>query len=334
MNFVNPVRKRSVLHDVAHGGPGEVAEFLLMNGASLGARDKEEGSTPLMGASFRGHAPMVETLLATGADLSIRNTVSGLTALDIAARQGEVGVIEVLLNHGADANDRDVDGSTALHAAAGNNHADAIDALVAAGADVEVETHDGYTALAEAAYSKGCQAMLALLQHGATVTTGNIGGQTALHLTCMEQEKGLEVAVDLLLRWGADETALNNAGESPADILGEFRLDICETSAIRDEVEHTRLLLSRAPADRTWRRRGWLVVLRSRTEKTRAPVGCDSDGDVEDGAHSSGGQPEGDGCSGGDAGTGAGAGGVLSGLTAFLVELGPEGVFRTVVGFL
>lgn len=33
------------------------------------------------------------------------------------------------------------------------------------------------------------------------------------------------------------------------------------------EVERARLLLSRAPADRAWRRRSWLVMLRGRLAK-------------------------------------------------------------------
>ena len=66
----------------------------------------------------------------------------------------------------------------------------------------------------------------------------------------------------LLLRWGADETELNNDGVSPAGALEHM-------PAIQDQLKSTRLLLARAPADRAWRRRGWLVMVRSREEKAK-----------------------------------------------------------------
>lgn len=40
----------------------------------------------------------------------------------------------------------------------------------------------------------------------------------------------------------------------------------------------TRLLLAHAPGDRAWRRRGWLVVLRSRAKEAMIASSCDSGG--------------------------------------------------------
>ncbi len=372
VNFVDPVEKCSVLHEAARGGLGELAEFLVMNGANLGARDEEdggtplhvaadegfdgiaeallqrgaekdaldhEGCTPLMGASMRGHAPVVKTLLAAGANLSVRNRVRGLTALDIAAAEGHVGVIEVIVDHGADIDDYDDDGVTALRRAAQEDQVGAVDALIEAGADIDLKDDLGWTPFTEAAYFNNCKAMLALLQHGAKLDTRDNNGDTALHLACAVKRNGLEMAVGLLLRCGADETAANNYGQIPSKMLdltpfGVLTAEHDGGAATDDEIERTRMLLSRAPADRAWRRRGWLVVLRSRKKQTRASVGCDNDRDVKDGAGTGGGQPEGDGRGGGNVGTGVGAGGFWSGIAALLVELGPEGVFRTVVGFL
>ena len=72
------------------------------------------------------------------------------------------------------------------------------------------------------------------------------------------------MVVDLLLRWGADETAFDDDGETPADALENVRE---HRECSQDEIERVRLLLDRAPADRAWRRRGWLVMLRSRASR-------------------------------------------------------------------
>lgn len=137
--------------------------------------------------------------------------------------------------------------------------------------------------------------------------------------------------VDLLLRWGADEKALNNDCKS----LSEF-LDVCRNVSNPDmqgEVERTRLLLARAPADRAWRRQGWLVMLRSRGSEARTATSRDG-ADESGGGSSSSGGAESD--AHGKVGAGGGTddkGEVWSGVVELLLVLEVEGVFRTVVGF-
>ena len=198
-------------------------------------------------------------------------------------------------------------------------------------------------------------AMHALLRHGATVTARDNLANTALHLACNEQVEELEVAVDLLLRWGADETALNDDGKTPAEMLDSGG-EATDNRASEDEIERTRMLLSRAPADRAWRRRGWLVMLRSRAVMAGAAMACDGRGDATIGPGTPGGPRERGSCKaarreaagigGGDhvvrrqestgigVDGGDGDGGVWSGVVGLLVGMEPEGVFRTVLGFL
>lgn len=90
---------------------------------------------------------------------------------------------------------------------------------------------------------------------------------TSLHSACKVQGPGLEMAVGLLVRWGADETAWDKFGRTPMDLLYLARPD-GERLCSQEEVERARLLLTRAPTERAWRgRRGWLVMLRSRAVK-------------------------------------------------------------------
>lgn len=69
----------------------------------------------------------------------------------------------------------------------------------------------------------------------------------------------------ILLRWGTSETAVNNTGQTPPDQLGDPLRSL--TSCPAATVERVRVLLAGAPADRAWRRRCWLVMLRSRAER-------------------------------------------------------------------
>ena len=336
----------SPLHVAAVEGLDGIASTLLFKGADKNAVD-HDGQTPLGWASCEGRLSIVKTLLAHGADASIRSK-DNLSALDHAASFGHCCIIEAIAEHGEDVNARDCDGFTALHAAAQHDHADAVNALIKAGAEIEPQTYEmRSTPLASAASYSSCKAALALLRHGAKVDVEDDEGRTPLHQACSRCWKGVDAMVDLLLRWGADETALDGLGDSPAELVFDnmeyFRN--ATNLATPDEIERARLLLSRAPADRAWRRRGWLVMLRSRDDKARSTRSSDSDS-------GSGGGPcvqrEGEGCKAAKTDA-AGGGGIhvrlgadgesgdakaLSGVVALLTEVEPECVFRTIVGYL
>lgn len=82
--------------------------------------------------------------------------------------------------------------------------------------------------------------------------------------------------VDSLLRSGADEILLNTEGKSAADLIGRW---VKIQDRVADEIERVLYLLANAPADRAWRRRGYLVLCcttltdctRSMTSAVRMP---------------------------------------------------------------
>ena len=345
------------LHEAAGCGHGRIVSTLLLAGANKDALD-ERGASPLCAAAAGGDVPTVEILLAAGVDVHVRDPVYGLSAVDLAIVRGNTAALKTLLRHGVDVDSRlKDDAMTALHVAVQFNRVDAIDVLLEAGADVEARTTNGMTPLNYAAgKDSACREItLGLLKQGANVRARDNSGLTPLHHACRQESP--DALVDLLIRWGADETAVSNCGVTPADVLADNR------RCSREQVERVRLLLARAPADRAWRRRCWLVVLRSRASKgsgqshdgrgssssdAAGSNAVDGDGDGEpkrpsasgsDGSqgaeHGGGGQPCGDDGGGGGGGGEVGAdGGDLSCLVALLVGLGVEGVFRTVVGFL
>ncbi|CAN0422767.1 unnamed protein product [Ectocarpus sp. 8 AP-2014] len=69
-------------------------------------------------------------------------------------------------------------------------------------------------------------------------------------------------SVEILLRWGADEKLTNEDEETPADVLGEWE-ENSNDEEFKADNQRIRRMLARAPADRSWRRRGWLVLSRS-----------------------------------------------------------------------
>ncbi|CAN0084587.1 unnamed protein product, partial [Ectocarpus sp. 6 AP-2014] len=319
VDFEDPVHGNAVLHEAILGGHIQLVNDLLLVGPDLDSRDEygytplhlaairgldrvvstlllqsevytdafdDDGVTPLMEACWFGHLSGVNTLLTAGADVTIRDNC-GYSALDSASRFGHIDVIRALLRYGADVNACGDDGFSPLHVAARRDQAGAINALMQAGANIE-SSEGGSLAppLFSATDQRNLIAMHTLLWHGASLTAQDTEGNTPLHLACYRQHKGLEAPVDLLLRWGADETALNNAGKTPAGLLDGHDNENDRTTCSEAEIERVRLLLARAPADRAWRRRCWLVMLRSfaRTAK----VTTDETGDTYEGSNDAG----------------------------------------------
>ena len=390
VNFEDPRDKRSVLHEALRRGHGRLAELLIMSGADVEARDSSGGGKPLHLAASKGldevvsvlllrgvdkdalddhgssalmfacgeqgakpHLGVAETLLAAGADVSIR-CQSGFTAFhwsSVTEDPPTVPLIEALIRHGADV-DAQYEGYTALHDAAENDFVLSIDALIEAGANMEVKTLAGDTPLSVAARACCAKSVLALLRKGAVANARNNEGKTPLHLACDGWRGTAQEAVEILMGWGADETALDNDGKSPGDVLDGA---VGSRTFTQDHIDRIRLLLARAPADRAWRRRGWLTMLRSRDLKFNTDTGGDgaegSDGagggasesrrhvarseDAVDVGGGEGGQANSGG--GGVENGGVRGGGedrVLRGVVVRLVGLEPEGVFRRVLEFL
>ncbi|CAM9934551.1 unnamed protein product [Ectocarpus sp. 8 AP-2014] len=359
---------RTPLHLYAGLGDSRVVSTLLGDASTHMDALDNDGFSPLMLASRNGHRSTVEVLLRAGADTTPRATDSGefshMAALDVAAAQGHVGVIKALLGNGGDASAVDDLGCTALHYANRHKHGgEVVDVLLDAGVDVNAKTENGSTPLLCCALRRHDEAMVALVKRGGNVNEKTNNGMSVLHWVCVLQQPGVDRVVGLLLRWGALETALDNGGKTPSDHLELAAALFAGTSAAprnsaREEIQRALALLARAPADRTWRRRCWLVVLRARagrereTRSSSSSTGSDRaeaidrklvDHDEDDGSNKVGTDAGGSG-SGPMDGERGGAGrtkrrmvaeeGVLTGLVPALLDMKSEGVFRTIVCFL
>ena len=358
--------RQSALHVAAEAGHHGVVSILLLSGADPNAKRIHGGHTPLHVAAANGHALCVSNLVAGGADrdpldphertplhLAAKNNrveaveellAAGVnadlredgcdSALDIAAQQGHVDVLRALLRHGSSAKASGDDCLTALHRAAqfdgpdpDRDNGDVIRLLLEVGADIEAKTNgESYTPLHLAVWGKSSGTIRALLEGGADANARNRNKGTPLHLACFRSDVG---AVELLLRWGADEKLTDNIGVKAEDLLGKWgRHGRLSSHTDRREADDRRIrrMLARAPADRSWRRRGWLVLARSCPDKVQlAQINGDGGGDGS-------GRCIGIGAS--RSGTGDHAKADLARLVDGVFDLKVEGVFRLLVGFL
>ncbi|CAM9535317.1 unnamed protein product, partial [Hapterophycus canaliculatus] len=202
---------------------------------------------------------MTRAFLAAGADVNLR-CGRGMSALDWSSVGGHVETVTVLIEHGAEVNAADASGWTALHFGAAAGKAEVVRLLCSSGADVDKADGSGSTPLLEATRGGHAAAARALLGAGADGSLRSAQDETPLHLAVINAGKrGSAEVVDLLLRRGADEKAMSSNGQTAMDMIGAGEIEDEDVLA-EEDVERVRLLLSHAPADRAWRRHGFLVM--------------------------------------------------------------------------
>lgn len=162
---------------------------------NLGRSD--DGSTPLYTACLNGHTEVVKALLSSVAvDVNKRRTpdIAGKFPLYAACVNGHVEIVRLLLAHP----DIDVDakrldsGATALVYACFNGHVDIVRALLVRGS-----TATSKTAAQTASFHRPC-----------TCTSG----MSTLHAAAWH---GKVSSLELLVTFGADQTVLDDMGNSP-----------------------------------------------------------------------------------------------------------------------
>lgn len=104
--------KMTLLSYAVHNNNPSVAQFLLLNGASIDIADNL-GNTPLLEASLFGYFELVTLLIRHQANINHSNHV-GETALSAAATNGYMNIIEILVDNGADINKADNFNTTPL----------------------------------------------------------------------------------------------------------------------------------------------------------------------------------------------------------------------------
>lgn len=253
---------------------------------------------PLEAAAARGDDALALELFGAGASIG--------SAVHAAVSGGHVGLAGSLLGQGAPVDGKDSQGCTALHVAAAEGQLEAIDMLVQAGASLEAVGPPKCTPLDWAARHVNSASIIALLGHGAAVN-GNADetvnpffrvvfserptveallpllrhasdvdaqeedDETALHRLCLKAMviPNAPEIVDLLLRWVAREE-ITCYDLTPLCVLRRYN------SVEADNVKRVRHLLQNAPADRAWRRRGFLVLCRAIPDRMHLNIGSNT----------------------------------------------------------
>ncbi|CAN0480941.1 unnamed protein product [Ectocarpus sp. 12 AP-2014] len=164
----------------------------------------------------------------------------------------------------------------------------------------------------------------ALLEGGADVNARAERDQTPLHIACMRSNVA---AVELLLRWGADEKLTSDDGDTPADVIGAAD----QAGNMSDNILR---MLARAPADKSWRRRSWLVLSRYHPTRVEIELENGSNSSISEGCSSKVAKISGEDSSRDDEETEDQMIVDWRDLVGRLVGLEADSVFRLVVGFL
>ncbi len=142
-------------------------EKLLADDPQLASEYDARGRTPLHIAAYLGHRAIADLLLVSGADLHARsrNELNNQPLhMAAAGEQGEM--LAHLISKGADVNSREIDGYTCIHEAALLGQLDMVETLLANGAEINSRKDDGKTPLTLAIEKGQEQAAAWLRQHG------------------------------------------------------------------------------------------------------------------------------------------------------------------------
>ena len=154
---------KNALHKAAFLGSTRSTLALLSQGSFDVNQGCEDGTTPLMLASYNDSPGVVRALLDAGAVVSMAKD-DGITALFSAADSGSLEVTKILAEAGADLEAPVIDGGTSLHLAAEEGHTAVVGALVEAGAKTGSRRRDGATPLYLAAREGRTEVVRVLLR--------------------------------------------------------------------------------------------------------------------------------------------------------------------------
>ncbi|CAM9278550.1 unnamed protein product [Scytosiphon promiscuus] len=331
--------RQAAVHLAASWGHAECVSELLL-GAAAPDQLNANGMTPVHLATLGSHRGAVQELCAAGCDPQIRAR-NGRSALDSAIKTGDVHVVRLLLTRHCNVNAADHMGRTPLHWATAQDahrrdNGPIVRLLVEAGAKTEAtSTALELTPLHRASFRHAPGGTVrALLEAGANVNAIARDNSTPLQYAC---EQSNAACVELLLRWGADETlgaARSKVGAWDQGLPGS------DSDAARDDAERRaddeciRRMLERALADRSWRRRGWLVLCRSRPGKFQLVVHNATTTSTAGGSAKKKLATAGQGAQGGDSDIADNQALDLGLFVRDVVGVKGDDVFRLIVGFL
>ncbi|KAL3492053.1 ankyrin repeat-containing domain protein [Aspergillus germanicus] len=214
--FTEKGKETLLLWAAARNHP-ETVRFLLERGWDVNGNSVGFGTPPLGYAAANNAVDCMRVLIEFGADLEYCD-VDGFTSLYHAAWGGNPEALQILLDAGADPDPLDPYGNSPLIRAAAKSH-EVTRLLVEAGVDVNEQSNAGSTALINAAARDQPESVHLLIQHGADLEM-RLQGRAALAWAIRENSLR---AAQVLVRAGADITALDEQGNTPLRLVRDDR---------------------------------------------------------------------------------------------------------------
>ena len=185
----NPAYVAKQLYDYCYSGDRKAVTFLLRCGADPSVA-QEDGWTPLIVASSKGHTEIVTTLLESEHNIINAQAGTGITALYIACQYGFYDVASILLNAKAESNFQTAKQRTPLTIASKKGYTNIVQLLLEHGADIDHRsTVTGATALILASEHGHTDIVEILLEQGADASIETITGDTAISIAIINEWK-------------------------------------------------------------------------------------------------------------------------------------------------
>ncbi|XP_041983302.1 transient receptor potential channel pyrexia-like [Aricia agestis] len=227
----------SPLHCAAFGNSLEVAEILIVSGASLhGVVQRAGCEDNLVHCAVRNDAlECMELFIEKGVDPAYI-TSGGLNALHLAAELGASRCLAFLLKEtklsaNAVTKQRDKE-CTALHLAATRGFTECVELLLAEGAKANTKNYRGSTALHLAARCSSVECVEVLLRDGnADVNAEDHDKRSPLHAAICNSERACDI-IDMLVSWGAQVNKKDDYGFSPLHLAAMDGLTQCVETLI------------------------------------------------------------------------------------------------------
>ncbi|XP_059489715.1 uncharacterized protein LOC132204878 [Neocloeon triangulifer] len=240
---------QTALHIAALKGHIAVAEFLLLKGADVNARD-DDNATPLTYAAvaaYISNEKMCQLLVDRGADLSAVDS-DGDDAFHFACFNGKLENVQYLLGlNGFSLGKKGKNGKTALHYAAIRDHIAVAEFLLSKEADVNARDDNIETPLIYAASFSNEKMCRLLVNKGADLNAVNRDGKDVLQLACLNGKlENVQYLLGLngfcLGKKGKNgKTALHNAASRGHIAVAEFLLSKGADVNARDDDNETPL---------------------------------------------------------------------------------------------
>lgn len=197
--FIMPITA-SEIHKAAKDGDFETVKKLLEKDPNLLNTGNRLQQTPLLMASYEGHANIVLFLIEKGAKIDQPDSF-GATPLHMAVLGGQTEIVELLISKGADVNIKSKNGKIPLQMAFEKDAPDIVEVFIKQGLAINSNINQyGRTLLHEAAIMGKIKIASFLIDKGAVIDARDKDGKSPLDLALICDHQNV---AELLISKGA-----------------------------------------------------------------------------------------------------------------------------------